>query len=191
VNTQERAATGRPYGRHSLNNMLGGSVPPPVFEVTCTDRAFVPPTARIRPGQSVRYRTKGSLNHIISVGEQSSPLLRPGASWILNPLSLEPGTHEVHCEVTCMRGAVLVETPAPRKVEEPATGSADAVQVDVTANEATEFNDPRIDGLVAQLRAGGGVFPRDDDDADEQEDEREFLSMRQRNKAAACATALS
>ena len=81
--------------------------------------------------------------------------------------------------------------PAPRKVEEPATGSADAVQVDVTANEATEFNDPRIDGLVAQLRAGGGVFPRDDDDADEQEDEREFLSMRQRNKAAACATALS
>ena len=190
---QERASTGRPYGRALSLNMLGGSVPPPVFEVSCTDRAFVPATARIRPGQSVRYRTKGSLNHIIAVGDHSSPLLRPGTSWILNAQNLDPGTHEVHCEVTCMRGAVLVEPPAARKVgaEEPATGGADAALVDASVNEADDFNDPRIDGLVAQLRAGPLWHAQDDDEADEQEDEKEFLSMRQRNKAAAGATLLS
>ena len=35
---------------------LGGSVPPPVFDVSVTDRAFVPATAKVQIGQAVRYK---------------------------------------------------------------------------------------------------------------------------------------
>ena len=42
---------------------IGGSVPPPLIEVSVTDRAFKPSIARVAPGQRVRFRVSGPAPH--------------------------------------------------------------------------------------------------------------------------------
>ena len=168
--------------------MLGGFIPPPVFEVTCTDRAFMPATVKVVAGQSVKFKAVGSLNHIIVLGsgeEVTSPLMKPGTSWIMKPEHLSTGTHKVHCEVTCMRCVVVVDPPAtPRGRTQETELPVDLA--DEEEEEEEEINDPRIDAMLAQLRAGNEKAVKvaqrldEEDDFEEQEDEADFLRQRHR-----------
>ena len=64
-----------------------------VFEITVTDRAIIPPTARVHPGGSVRFRVTGGLNHIITAGSATvrhacvrARVLRPASPSSAPPL---------------------------------------------------------------------------------------------------------
>ena len=80
------------------SQFIGGAVPPPVVDVSVSDRALLPAGPyRIIPGQRLRFRATGELNHVLCVTsndatsqeERQSPLLRPGKSWILDTSFLE------------------------------------------------------------------------------------------------------
>ena len=168
---------------------LGGAVPPPVFEVSCTDGGFVPRTANVKAGQSVRYKCAGTLNHIVAVGDHSSPLLRPGQNWILSATILEVGSHEVQCEVTCMKGNLTIMPQEEKgRANKDAQPTSDMVEEFVEPDDDDDdedqmvYDDPRIDGLVAQLKAAKGPppGPAGDESASDDEDAAEFMMQRQR-----------
>lgn len=144
----------------------------------------------------MRFKANGSLSHIIALGdgEVQSPLLKPGTSWILKADDLTVGEHKVHCEVTCIRCIVVVEPPAtPRGGEDAPVDLAEEAEDEDDEDEV--YDDPRIDGLLAQMRAGNAKAQciskvmEDDDDAEEAEDEAEF--MRERQRRGIGGTALS
>ena len=128
---------------------VGGAVPPPLAEVTVNDREFAPATVRARAGQSVRYKVAsgGELNHIITVGDESSPLLRPGTSWIVKVDSLGPGSHKVVCEVTCMRGLIDVLPGEVRKADTE-TAAEDTGAAEEIEDEADEEDPGTVLGLA-------------------------------------------
>jgi len=193
------SASAPPRGRQLVRQQtLGGSVPPPLFEVSVTDRAFVPSTATVEPGRRIRYRVSadGSLNHILCVEgrEEPSPLLRPGTSWILDTQGLPTGTAAVSDEVTCMRGSVVIleevvisptrrggagggteeETAQEEEEEEEEEGGGDDSEDDDGVDDAV------IDNFLAALQKPA---PRDEDDGEEEEEDGDWASHRKAFKA--------
>ena len=192
--------------------MLGGALPPPVIEVKMLDNKFQPSTIKIAANQSIRFQATGTLNHIVAIGDLSSPLLRPGNTWILNAAQqgLAVGQHSVQCEVTCMKCTVEVEevvtracngranAPAPPEKENFPEQAAEPSE-EASSGSGEEYDDPRIDGLVAQLKAQSKIaqpsvfsptsFVRVSkaDEASDDEDEAEYLRQRQRGRGDASA----
>ena len=194
------AASAGPPGRQlARQQTLGGALPPPVFEVNVTDRAFVPSLVTVEPGRRIRYRVQagGDLNHMLQVdvdGYDPSPLLRPGMNWILDTSRLPIGTTSVRDEVTCMKGTiVLVESPS---LSTPGKGGAQgggdgrgddentdgevAVQVpqgkERAEGESDEDGDAineQIDNFLAGLKQAAP--PRD---VDEDEDDEDWTTQR-------------
>ena len=167
--------------------VLGGVLPPPVFDVQCTDRAFEPPTAKIQAGQAIRYKAASgnSLNHMIAIGDHMSPLLRPGMSWMFNA-PLDVGSHKVVCEVTCMKATIMVlppEAPPKKAAEGPAAPAEEEEEEESDENEPKqEYHDPRIDAMVAQLKATSKSSPWAKEEDEEDEDAAEFHRQRQQRQ---------
>ena len=194
------AASAGPPGRQlARQQTLGGALPPPVFEVNVTDRAFVPSLVTVEPGRRIRYRVQagGDLNHMLQVdvdGYDPSPLLRPGMNWILDTSRLPIGTTSVRDEVTMMKGnIVLVEPPS---LSNPGKGGAQgggdgggddenadgevAVQVpqakerDDESDEDGDAINEQINNFLAGLKQAAPP-PRD---ADEDEDDEDWTTQR-------------
>ena len=169
---------------------VGGNVPPPLFEIDVTDRAFQPKTAKIaKAGQRLRFKASGTLNHLITCGELQSPLLRPGHTWILDTVDFNEGSTEVQCEVTCMKMHVEVAAPAAAAEEEKENAADEGDE-----EEEEEEEGEHVDEMLSTLRAKLGVSPTLNvgatssaaaADADSDDDERDFKASRQRHGAIA------
>ena len=145
----ERSDEDVAWDRYILREqVVGGVLPPPLIEVTVTDRGFIPPSARANPGDKVRFRVSGSLNHILCVGEKQSPLLRGGESWI-QAVPLELGVVKVYCEILCLRAEITVVPPPERKPTKAALARA------AKANEPSGAA-PGASGAEADAGLGGG-----------------------------------
>ena len=151
--------------------MLGGVVPPPVFEVNVTDRGFVPATVAVTAGGKVRYRVTGALNHLLAFEssgdcqesynqELQSPLLRPGAVWILDTTGLPAGsTFSVVDEVlSYLRGTLQILERSARihKIDLRASQTSQDAQEgsDITVSHEADEGGAGLDGEVASPSDG-------------------------------------
>ena len=191
---------------------LGGALPPPVLEVSVTDRAFVPHTAKLKhAGQAIRFKATGTINHeLLVAGSISSPLLRPGASWILDTSQdamFAKGSVDIVCEVTRLKMSVVVlegaEWPTQARDEEEEE-EENKNMANVTAEEeeeeAEEDANPGVDDeMLEALRRKVGLMPKvhavaspsiawgvaGDDDQEEDDDEAAYRAERERHGAIA------
>ena len=188
---------------------IGGAVPPPLLEITVTDRAFVPKLAKLKyAGQSIRFKASGTLNHLITVGDASSPLLRPGSSWILDTSkdpSFASGSVEVVCEVNMMKMSVEILEAAEQENLEP-HGAVESKglggdshgddQQGESDGEADEDPTPGVDDeMLDALRRKLAINPKvlrgssavawGGDDDDDDDDAAAFANERQRHGAIA------
>ena len=183
---------------------VGGNVPPPLVEISVSDRQFKPQTAKVtKVGQRVRYKiaSDATLNHLITCGDLQSPLLRPGHSWIMDTAHLDSGRTEVQCEVTCMKMHVVMDAvvevedkPAP--VEESSSQDDVANGGQEGGEEAVSEDDGVDEEMLDALRAKLNVSPTlhakpsmsslggaADDGDDDDDDDAQFMAERERHGA--------
>ena len=105
--------------------------------------------------------------------------------WILKAADiaqLGPGAHKFSCEVTCQKGTIEIVQPARPKenVPQPAGGAAEEEEEDDDDDGADDFDDPRIDGLLNQLKAANAAakLAAEEDATEEMEDEADFRAQR-------------